>query len=782
MVHNHAAQDRHAARAEHARRAKAKLLSAQEATLTAEAARLNKENLNPEPSPTESERYRKDRARKTVKHLSAVKDDIARLHAKIQILSLASPSLSSDEKLQKIGETLLLHSQESANLQQRLRGLPNKEASAKLLHAEASEELGLYSKDIAKAQQVYGDEVLKRARIREGNGSYPSGTISISVANFFGVNKFTDHHYKDILTYAEPIVQLVIFMVVAVHVILGVPRRGGSWLFAMSAYLLQQTITRSLAPGAIIPRFLAGMLASIPIDIRSATALFNLEAKATVYAVCPKCHSIWAPDPKKAIPSYPKECKFSRYKSTCKEQLTRPKVVEGQTFYVPIKHYVAFDFKDWMGGMLSRPKYEEMMDDSWKRMTLPSDGTITDIFQGSILRNFKGPDKKTHFSVGGDEGRYVFSLSFDGFNPLGNKEAGKKISCGLISLVCLSLPAQLRYKPENMFVAGIVAGPKEPPLDRLNPYLSPLIDTFLDFWNFGVNYTRTCRFKTGRCVRCAIVAVVCDLLAARKIGGFSPHSHNFFCAICTCVRRQPKYTAKAAEEGMSEFEHDKLRQRRRDNRVTRCAGYEGLNDCEYQTWERRTNESCREHAEKWKNAPSAAKAQSYFDQSGLRWSELLRLPYFDPSRFIVVDSMHNLFLGLIMEHFRGIFGYELHKRAEEVWRVFEVNIDANAHPFKGTDKQAKCVEKLIKTLESPLNLTDDDAYAEVHKAITVSSMLLPALLYVAEALSIDLGEERKKTKAYIAGRILDWVSGATLDIRTRTDARFVHSAVNNRKS
>lgn len=32
-------------------------------------------------------------------------------------------------------------------------------------------------------------------------------------------------------------------------------------------------------------------------------------------------------------------------------------------------------------------------------------------------------------------------------------------------------------------------------------------------------------------------------------------------------------------------------------------------------------------------------------REGYRYTELLRLPYFDPSRMFVVDPMHNLFLG-----------------------------------------------------------------------------------------------------------------------------------------
>ena len=33
-------------------------------------------------------------------------------------------------------------------------------------------------------------------------------------------------------------------------------------------------------------------------------------------------------------------------------------------------------------------------------------------------------------------------------------------------------------------------------------------------------------------------------------------------------------------------------------------------------------------------------------QTGVRWSELLRLLYFDPNQFITVDLMHCLFLGI----------------------------------------------------------------------------------------------------------------------------------------
>jgi hypothetical protein len=59
-------------------------------------------------------------------------------------------------------------------------------------------------------------------------------------------------------------------------------------------------------------------------------------------------------------------------------------------------------------------------------------------------------------------------------------------------------------------------------------------------------------------------------------------------------------------------------------------------------------------AEEWLEAPSKAARGRVFARTGVRWSELLRLPYWDPTRAVVVDGMHNLFLGLVQFHVRSV--------------------------------------------------------------------------------------------------------------------------------
>jgi hypothetical protein len=287
------------------------------------------------------------------------------------------------------------------------------------------------------------------------------------------------------------------------------------------------------------------LMSDFPVDSCSAMDQFHLKGKGVIYAVCPnpKCHCTYKPIFKGNPPvaRYPRFCSHKEFAKgrRCEELLTKPQVILGSEAQAPIKSFVYSDFKDWVAGLTSQPGFEEQMDSAWKGATSPSDD-MHDIFNGTFLQGFHGPDRK-HFSLGGGEGRYVFSLCVDFFNPYTNKQAGKKVSIGIISLVCLNLPPDLRYKPENMFLAGIIPGPQEPPLTATNHYLSPLINDFLDFWEPGVQFTRTHLHPAGRLVRCALAAVICDLPGARKVGRFAAFSHNCFCSVCHCTRTTHSY-------------------------------------------------------------------------------------------------------------------------------------------------------------------------------------------------------------------------------------------------
>ncbi|CAG8747707.1 7317_t:CDS:2, partial [Rhizophagus irregularis] len=73
------------------------------------------------------------------------------------------------------------------------------------------------------------------------------------------------------------------------------------------------------------------------------------------------------------------------------------------------------------------------------------------------------------------------------------------------------------------------------------------------------------------------------------------------------------------------------------------------------TYELSNAESHRKHAYEWLQCNSKNSREDHFKEYGIRWSELLRLPYMDPIRFAVVDPMHCLFLGVAKWIIKSIF-------------------------------------------------------------------------------------------------------------------------------
>jgi len=113
-----------------------------------------------------------------------------------------------------------------------------------------------------------------------------------------------------------------------------------------------------------------------------------------------------------------------------------------------------------------------------------------DIKDGTIMQEIPGPDEKPFMDgLKRTDLRLAWSLSVDWFNPHGNKTSGKKKSVGSVAMGLLNLPPSLRYKAENIYLAGIIPGPREPALDEINHFLRPVVDFFLPSWTDGTWFT-----------------------------------------------------------------------------------------------------------------------------------------------------------------------------------------------------------------------------------------------------------------------------------------------------
>ncbi|HEV7736335.1 MAG TPA: hypothetical protein VGO47_03045 [Chlamydiales bacterium] len=88
-------------------------------------------------------------------------------------------------------------------------------------------------------------------------------------------------------------------------------------------------------------------------------------------------------------------------------------------------------------------------------------------------------------------------------------------------------------------------------------------------------------------------------------------------------------------------------------------------------------------ANQWQTCINEAERKSTFEKHGVRWTPLLRLPYWDPTQFVVVDSMHNLFLGLFKNHVMSILG-------------IDITLGTHEEPRPATEKEIDSALNILK--------------------------------------------------------------------------------------
>ncbi|PIL32292.1 hypothetical protein GSI_05537 [Ganoderma sinense ZZ0214-1] len=407
---------------------------------------------------------------------------------------------------------------------------------------------------------------------------------------------------------------------------------------------------------------LEAVLKEIPSDPATARKWFPFDPHSIQYACCPTCCALYPPgdyssspppDPDTddedplAPPStfqilpnypydpvplshlaeplrYPEQCTFkgNSESSPCGARLLRfgenPR---------PIRVFSYQTFVSWLARFLCRADIEPLLDASQARAGLSRDESVDDILSSPEVLNFLGPDGLPFLRVCGSDGRYLLGLFVDWFHPRGNRQGGAAYSAGVIFMVCLNLPPTLRYKRENIYLAGVIPGPKAPSLEEVNHFIEPLALEFRDLWFKGAHFSRTALRREGRLALCAIIPFISDLGAGRKVSGHASHSSTFFCSFC----QLPK---------------------------------DMIDNLDMASWPRRTCQEFRNLAEEWRAAADRNTRDTLFKKSGVRYSPLLLLPYWQPTRYVVIDTMHNLFLGLFQHHCRRIFGMNVRVPSE----------------------------------------------------------------------------------------------------------------------
>ena len=182
-------------------------------------------------------------------------------------------------------------------------------------------------------------------------------------------------------------------------------------------------------------------------------------------------------------------------------------------------------------------------------------------------------------------------LNVDWFKPL--KHSEYKVSASMMTV--LNLPRSEHFKSKWTMILDVILGPTEPK-GNINTFLKPIVDDLISLWN-GVPL-----HPAGTVIRAALLGVSCDMPALRKVSQFLGHKADLGCS---------RYTFMAEREPSTRDACGKM---------------------SYFTWSEasgRTMEQVRIQAKEYQSARSKAEAEAIQKKNGVRYTELLRLEYFD---------------------------------------------------------------------------------------------------------------------------------------------------------
>ncbi|KAH9812352.1 hypothetical protein DFH28DRAFT_899305 [Melampsora americana] len=147
--------------------------------------------------------------------------------------------------------------------------------------------------------------------------------------------------------------------------------------------------------------------------------------------------------------------------------------------------------------------------------------------------------------------------------------------------------------------------------------------------------------------------------ASKKVAGLGSHAANFPCSYCYIPKRQ-------------------------------------LHDTEIAKYERRSKEKHLCDSLEWKQAKTKTLRNQLFSKNSVRWAGLNELEYWDPTKMIILDLMHNL-AGMLEYHARDLMELEeplLTKKIQKARK--EYNEDKIGLQTKIKDKKTQRHEQNLK--------------------------------------------------------------------------------------
>ncbi|MBW0545456.1 hypothetical protein O181_085171 [Austropuccinia psidii MF-1] len=163
----------------------------------------------------------------------------------------------------------------------------------------------------------------------------------------------------------------------------------------------------------------------------------------------------------------------------------------------------------------------------------------------------------------------------------------------------------------------------------------------------GIWFSNTHDFPQGRLIRVALLPLIADLPALRKVAGFASHSANRFCSFCNITRVD-------------------------------------INEIDISKFETRTHENHISKENEWLQLQTKKEQDEFVKSHGVWWSILNKLDYWRPIDFCGIDIMHCLILGDIKDYCIsflkvGLAGHELELQRKK--QSFLAHSNPSKYPF-----------------------------------------------------------------------------------------------------
>jgi Transposase family tnp2 len=331
--------------------------------------------------------------------------------------------------------------------------------------------------------------------------------------------------------------------------------------------------------------------------------IFQLKMQLVVCTKCHKLHNV------KDIIAYKDEgkvtvmnCLHKEFPNNsrshqCNNSLSGLKKNKDATIAVPRMLYPKPSIRQQLSMLYQRPGFEDMLKLAGAQRA--GSDIYSDIYDGRVWKTFSSSssDGSIFFRTETATTHLGFLINLDWFQPF----AYTQHSTGAIYASICNLPRSERNKPENTIYLGFLPGPKEVGLEKINHYLAPIVDEFLDLWK-GWRIPKTYEHPDGLDIKGALIIGSSDTPATRKLFGHAS-------AVMKCYRCEKRSTYSN--------EYSKTH-------------YGGMED--YDEWVTRPADALlhREYAQEWMECNSRKTREDHFKEHGVRWTELLRLPYMDP--------------------------------------------------------------------------------------------------------------------------------------------------------